>query len=931
MLDFVLIAIKSVKKDTIAIYPKFVIKNPSADLMIRGGDFYAVWIEKKGMWSTSEQDLIDLIDNDLAEFKEKNKELFADKTVNVLYLWDAENGMIDRLHKFFKQQMRDYYKELDQHIVFKNTHVKKEDYISKKLPYSIKEASTPYYDKIISTLYLPSERHKIEWCIGAIINGASTKLQKFLVFYGGFGTGKGTILKIIDKLFEGYVTSFNAKTLGSSNASFALEQFKNNPLVAIDYDGNLSKIEDNSRLNALVSHEPMMVNEKFKSSYTSSFKCFLIMGSNSPVKITDSRSGLLRRLIDVNPSGKTIPTREYDNIISHIDYELGGIAYHCREVFEEDPTYYNDYRPMDMMTSTNIFYNFMVDMYSLFNSENKATLQDAFNIYKRYLEDSTDGRYLANKMIFRNEFMDYWLEYKPRDYKEGIKDDTFYNLDQSKFSFNRKKKGQERDVKTNWIFLQNDIESNLDIFCAHCQAQYATGENGEKPETIWAKCKTTLMDIDTRKIHFVRVPENLICIDFDIKDENGNKDINKNLKEANKMPPTYCEVSKSGGGLHLHYIYDGDVKELAPLWKNGVEIKVYSGKAALRRRLTSCNDLKIAEINSGLPLKKKDDNDIVNYNIKSEKSLRKMIQNNLLKIYHAHTAPSVSFIEKLLHDAYISNTFSYDLSDMRDDIYAFASSSTNQKDKCKKQVEEMKFKSKDKEEDEKREVIQEKIFDEENRIRQNILDSLDESNPIDSIKKVNDILLNAYNNGVIYDVSDLSKKLIIFSSTTGKSKICLPIISNMKFKSEEEGEPLISTKELVPIVFFDCEVFPNLFVVAWKFKDAETVTKMINPPREDVKSLFDYNLIGFNCRKYDNHILYGWVLGYNNYELFKLSQNIIENKTGFFREAYNISYTDILDFSSVKKSLKKFEIDLKFHHDELGYKGDGEDEIQIKR
>ena len=96
---------------------------------------------------------------------------------------------------------------------------------------------------------------------------------------------------------------FDAKALGSSNNTFALEAFKSNPLVAIQHDGDLSKIEDNTRLNSLVSHELMTVNEKFKSTYANSFKCLLFMGTNKPVRITDGKSGLIRRLIDVVPTG----------------------------------------------------------------------------------------------------------------------------------------------------------------------------------------------------------------------------------------------------------------------------------------------------------------------------------------------------------------------------------------------------------------------------------------------------------------------------------------------------------------------------------------------------------------------------------------------------------------------------------------------------
>jgi hypothetical protein len=93
---------------------------------------------------------------------------------------------------------------------------------------------------------------------------------------------------------------------------------------------------------------------------------------------------------------------------------------------------------------------------------------------------------------------------------------------------------------------------------------------------------------------------------------------------------------------------------------------------------------------------------------------------------------------------------------------------------------------------------------------------------------------------------------------------------------------------------------------------------MINPSSQDIEGLFKFKLVGFNNRRYDNHILYARYLGYNNEQLFKLSQKIIDGNVGaMFGEAYNISYTDIYDFSSVKQGLKKFEIDLDVHHMEL--------------
>lgn len=148
-----------------------------------------------------------------------------------------------------------------------------------------------------------------------------------MVFYGAVGTGKSTIINVIQQLFDGYYTSFNAKDLGSSSNAFALEAFRSNPLVAIQHDGDLSRIEDNTRINSLVSHELMTVNEKFRSAYSNRFKAFLIMGTNKPVKITDAKSGIIRRLIDVSPTGDKVPPGEYRTLTKQIPFELGGIAY----------------------------------------------------------------------------------------------------------------------------------------------------------------------------------------------------------------------------------------------------------------------------------------------------------------------------------------------------------------------------------------------------------------------------------------------------------------------------------------------------------------------------------------------------------------------------------------------------------------------------
>ena len=386
MLDFISISTRSKSKGIVEIYPKFIIKK-SSDLMIRGRDFYAIWVEERELWSTDEQDAIQLIDRELRRYYEENKDKI-EGIPKVLYLWDAESGMIDTWHRYCQQQMRDNFHMLDEKLIFSNAETNKKDYASKRLNYPLEQGECPAYDKLMSTLYSEEERHKIEWAIGSIVAGESVKLQKFMVLYGAAGTGKSTVLNIIQQLFEGYYSVFDAKALGSSNNSFALEAFKSNPLVAIQHDGDLSKIEDNTRLNSLVSHELMTINEKFKSTYASRFKCFLFMGTNKPVKITDGKSGLIRRLIDVSPSGNKLDAKEYKKTTKQISFELGAIAYHCKEVYLSDPGRYDTYIPMAMLGASNDFYNFVIDSYHVFKREDGTTLKAAWEMYKTYCDEA---------------------------------------------------------------------------------------------------------------------------------------------------------------------------------------------------------------------------------------------------------------------------------------------------------------------------------------------------------------------------------------------------------------------------------------------------------------------------------------------------------------------------------------------------------------
>ena len=819
MVDFFIISTRS-KRGIVEIYPKFII-GESSDLMIRGGDFYAIWLEELGLWSTNERDAIQLIDRELDRYAEENRHKF-DCKVKVLHLWDAETGMIDSWHRYCQKQQRDSYHMLDEKLIFSNTETEKKDHASKRLKYPLEQGSITAWDKLIGTLYTEEERHKIEWAIGSVVTGASKKLQKFLVLYGAAGTGKSTVLNIIQQLFEGYYSVFDAKALGSSSNSFALEAFKSNPLVAIQHDGDLSKIEDNTRLNSLVSHELMTINEKFKSTYANRFKCLLLMGTNKPVKITDGKSGIIRRLIDVSPSGNKLDPKEYKVIVKQVGFELGAIAYHCQNVFLNDPHAYDDYIPVSMFGASNDFYNFVIDSYHVFKKEDGTTLKAAWEMYKTYCDEAKIS-FPFSQRIFKEELKNYFWEFNDRfNLEDGSRVRSYYSGFRTDKFENKKENNKKQKTKTKLIQFDSE-ESIFDIECGDCFAQYATSK--ETPSKKWDSVTTTLSELDTTKVHYVKVPENHIVIDFDIKDQNGNKSFEKNLEEASKWPATYAELSKSGGGIHLHYIYSGDVTKLSRIYDDDIEIKVFTGKQSLRRRLSKCNNMPISTISSGLPLKgeKMINTDVV----KTEKGIRTLIKRNLNKEYHPGTKPSIDFIFKILEDSY-NEGIKYDVSDMYNAVLGFAANSTNQADYCMK------------------------------------------------------------------------------------------LVTKMHFKSDEISEPV--RNDDARLVFYDVEVFPNLFLVNWKFKgENESVVRMINPTPSDIEGLIKHRLIGFNCRRYDNHILYGRLLGYDNEQLYKLSQKIISgNKNAFFGEAYNLSYTDVYDFAATKQSLKKWEIELGIHHQELG-------------
>lgn len=815
----------------VRILPKFVVTH-SSDLMIKGGSFYAVWDEEAGLWSKDPLVVQRIVDEALRSARSDPSNFVGDESVSVSYLEDFSSGKWAEFLKYC-MSLADNFHELDNTLTFFGQETVKEDYVSKRLSYSMEPGPIDSWEELIGTLYDPIERQKIEWAIGCIISGDGSKVQKFLVLYGSAGTGKSTVLNIIQMLFDGYYNVFEAKALASFNNSFALEMFRDNPLVSIQHDGDLSRIEDNTKLNSIVSHEEMVVNEKRKTQYVARFNTFIFMGTNKPVSITDAKSGILRRLIDVRPSGNKVAFSKYNVLMSRMHFELGAIAYHCYKVYSKlGINAYDKYVPTEMMGATNDFYNFVEENLDILSVGEGVSLSVAWPEYKKWCDESS-VQYRKGKRNFKEELKNYYTTFKERGMLGGVQMyNVYYGFRKDKFRYSTEQEELQAAIaSTERLVLDSEV-SLLDVECASCPAQYANAEG--TPSQRWDSVKTVLSDLVTTELHYVKLPSNHIVIDFDIKDDEGEKSLELNLKAAAKWPKTYGELSKSGKGVHLHYIYEGDVSKLSNSYSDGIEVKTFPGNSSLRRKLTRCNREEIAILSSGLPLKKGGKKKMMDFEgLANEKALRTTIERNLKKEIHPGTKPSVDFIFKVVEDAYNSG-MKYDITDMRPQIMAFANNSTHH------------------------------------------------------------------------------------------SYYCLQLVSKMHWHSDEEESGGNDEWDDDGIIFYDVEVFPNLFVVVWKHEDSDQCVDMVNPTPSEISKLCRHKLVGFNNRRYDNHILYGRMLGMTNEELYALSKRIIEgnvkdkNKNCFFKEAWNLSYTDIYDYASTKQGLKKWEIQLGVHHEELG-------------
>ena len=818
--------------------PDFIFGD-AKDLVVKGSKFYAYW--NGSFWDTKQKNLFYDIDSLLWRKARELEDGRPGLRIDVKEIRKASAGKF-RLFADFCKACETSDISFNQKVLFADHKMQRRDYATTQLTYSPQEGEAVAFKELIGTLYLPKELDKILWFMGALFTNNMYKIEKFMYLYGSKGSGKGTVLKIFRMLFQEYCGTIDLKLLTSAD-QFATGQIQEVPLL-IDEDTDISHIYNDTPLLKLTSHETISVNKKFKEPYDVRFIGLLITASNQRYKVRNVDSGITRRAIVVNPSGQKVSHTKYNQLMTQIKYELPYIANMAIQRFEElGFDYYDDYFDVDMAEQTDHIFDFMRT--NAIHMQHGITLKQISELYREYLEDmgwKTDGY----KATIKREALRYFDTMLKDSHIDGMRVNNYFKGFRWNVAFPEGVVGtteaNDTVIPDDWLEFNyhNEVFNKL---AAEYPAQLAL-RNGN-PSEKWDNVVTTLSDIKTSKLHWVKVPLNHIIIDFDLKDDSGNKNLELNVEAAAKFPPTYAELSKSGQGIHLHYIYDGNVNELNNLVDNHIEIKVYKGNASLRRIDKASNNLQPSHISSGLPLKERKDETMYEH-VKeityTEKTLRKFVKRQLGMIEgkepsHPNTKPTIDFIAHEIQKAFDMG-LEYDLTDLKHDVFLRAIRSTNNKEYCV--------------------AVFQKI-------------------PWSSIRD---------------DEGVTENKLTNFT----------------KIYPKEE------------LVFFDIEVYPNLFVVVWKKYHDDEFTKWINPTPDQIEYLLSFPIVGFNNRRYDNHILYARLLGCNNLELFRQSYRIVNEKnakSGMYAAAYELSYTDIYEYAQKKQSLKRWEVDLGIKHVEM--------------
>jgi hypothetical protein len=232
----------------------------------------------------------------------------------------------------------------------------------------------------------------------------------------------------------------------------------------------------------------------------------------------------------------------------------------------------------------------------------------------------------------------------------------------------------------------------------------------------------------------------------------------------------------------------------------------------------------------------------------TEKKLRKFVESCLNKEHHGATAPEVNFMHDVLNKA-VETGVLYDLSDMRSKVRSFAMKSTNQSDKCLKLYINTTFSTMDKKEDP----------------------------PYYSSKIIDDKEITFFDMEVFKNVTIVAYK----DNGVETPKGLLDRMSSTKYQPKN-AEQVISLLS---------DIYKTLDQ-KWLELHKEKFGIIYNPTPTQAEWLLKKNLVGFNNRDYDNHILYGRLIGYDNQQLYELSMKIINNKPGSSSDTRDEKSTD---------------------------------------
>lgn len=670
------------------------------DIVVHGGNFAGFYDQDSGMWKPKTDFFAYALDI-LNEVAEEERIKHPSQTIIVQNPIHLDSKVAAKIDAYMKARDDDSDILFNQKIIWQNEKPSKFDFATTTMDYSLSQAGCPNYDALMGILYSPEDRTMMEWLAGAALCGDGNKVDKFVYLEGEPGSGKSTFLNILERVFGPYGASIKAEDLASSSGTFATAQLKNGPLVAIQHDGDLSKIEQNTTLNNIVSHEPVYINEKYAKGYYVRLKTVLFVASNEALRLTNSLSGLLRRCLDPMPTGKLIPRDKYDVLYAGAMAELGAIAQRMIDVYQSlGHRAYNGYRSTRVVRTGNPLGYWVERTRDCdWARDDECLLSDEYQLYRAYCEGTSIKP--MSKFMFERQMHFFWSEAIEEIGDNNSKDVRYigYSWHSNAFVkpifplYEAKMDEVDQPATDDWLAFLSHSDAILEDACKDMPAQYAA-EAG-CPRVSWDKVTTTLSNIISSELHYVKMQPNHIVIDLDGRNKDGAKDISVNIEKAKALglPPTYAELSKSGNGIHMHYFYDGDTDRITRSIDDDVEVKVFNGNASLRRKFTLSNGLPIATISSGIPLRQQSSS-IKSTDIKDARHLENIIKKGLRGEFGSHVS-TIDFFEHILNDVYEKNEFQYNLLSYKQDIVNYASMSTHHAKECSNRALAFPYKSRD--------------------------------------------------------------------------------------------------------------------------------------------------------------------------------------------------------------------------------------------